>query len=94
MHSFIYIITNGSEFKVGVSDCPEKRLNALQTGSPEHLRIVETFKLSRNKVFALEKECHKEIQYKYKKRREWFFGATEFHIINIVNSVVEPYILL
>lgn len=86
--SFIYIITDGTDFKVGVTkNSPEKRLKQLQTGNPKKLEISATFKVPSDLVYQLEREVHKEIQYKYVKRGEWFKGATFFHINLLVDKI-------
>ena len=91
--SYIYIITNGEDYKVGVSVNPKRRIKQLQTGNPETLKIAATFKLPADKVYSLEKEAHREIQYKYQKRGEWFKGATFFHINLLVDMICDGHII-
>lgn len=91
--SFIYIITDGEHYKVGISKDPEKRLLQLQTGSPRAIKIVETFCLSDDTIFKAEKECHARIQSFYVKRGEWFIGATQFHIQVLVSEICDQYII-
>lgn len=92
--SYIYIITDGETYKVGISTDPAKRLDQLQTGSPKKLGIVETYKVPKEKVFKLEKECHKSLQYRFVKRGEWFMGATAFAVRLLVEEVCDRYIVL
>lgn len=87
--SFLYIISNGNDLKIGVSKNPEKRLKDLQTGSAQKLHIVETFKLPYQKVFRLEKECHNKLVTSYPKRGEWFKNPIEWDVCCIVESIVE-----
>lgn len=94
-HAFIYIITDGdNNFKIGVTKKdPEKRLKQLQTGHPKKLTIVSTFKVPAEKVFYLEKEAHKTVQYKYQKRGEWFKNGNGWHINVMVDSVCEKHLI-
>lgn len=85
--SYVYIITDGEDCKVGVSDNPAKRLKQLQTGNPKKLKIVDTFEVPRKEIaFKVEKEAHSKIQSLYEKRGEWFKGATEYHVSMIVDT--------
>lgn len=85
--SYVYIITDGEDYKVGVSDNPAKRLKQLQTGNPKKLKIVSTFELPKKELaFKVEKEAHTKIQSLYEKRGEWFKGASEFHVSMIVDT--------
>jgi predicted GIY-YIG superfamily endonuclease len=85
--SYVYIITDGEDYKVGVSDNPGKRLKQLQTGNPKKLRIVSTFTLpEKSTAFKVERESHTKIGALYEKRGEWFKGASEFHINLIVDT--------
>jgi predicted GIY-YIG superfamily endonuclease len=92
MKSFVYIITNGEDYKVGVSVDPEKRLKQLQTGNSKKLSIVSTFEVSKKVVFAMEKEAHKLICAKYQKSGEWFKGASAFHINLLVDTVYQRFV--
>jgi len=88
--SYIYIITDGENFKVGVTkNDPLKRLKQLQTGNPKILRIARTFKLPSDKVYSLEREAHKAIQRRYAKRGEWFKSANGWDIGTIVDMICE-----
>jgi hypothetical protein len=91
-YSYLYIISDGQSFKIGISKEPEKRLRQLQTGSPNKIEIVELFCLPENIIYRVEKECHVRIQSKYCKRGEWFMGATKFHIQVLVSEICDPYI--
>ncbi len=96
MHAFIYIISDEHHnFKIGVTkNHPDLRLKQLQTGHPEKLTLVNFFKVPLDKVFELEKEAHRILQYKYPKRGEWFKKANQWHINLLVDSVCEKYIIL
>lgn len=89
--SFIYIITDGSAYKIGISIDPDCRIKELQTGSAKNLKLLHTFKVPKKDVFALEKECHNIAVKRFAKRGEWFHGATEFAIRLIVDSVTADH---
>ena len=89
--SYVYIISNGEDFKVGVSVNPEKRIKQLQTGNPRRLHLVATFAVAKKDVFKMEKEAHSKIIGWYPKYGEWFKGATEFHVNMIVDMVHQKY---
>lgn len=92
MNSYIYIITNGEDYKVGVSVDPKKRLKQLQTGNSKKLTIVSTFEVSADDVYKMEKEAHREIQIRYEKRGEWFKGASAWHINLLVDKVYQKFV--
>lgn len=64
---WVYLVTDGTSYKVGHARDPEKRLNLLQTGHPEVLRIVAVFEGSRK----AEHEIH-ELFAGSRFRGEWF----------------------
>lgn len=89
MNSYIYLITNGADIKVGVSLNPVKRLKALQTGNPIKLSIAETYEIPENRVYKIEKLCHQAVSKVYQKRSEWFKSASLFDVKCIVENVIE-----
>jgi hypothetical protein len=89
--SYVYIISDGQDYKVGVSNNPDKRLKQLQTGNPKKLKIVNLFEVEKTKVFKMEKEAHNKIRGWYIKSGEWFKNASEFHINLIVDEVFQKY---
>jgi len=92
--SYIYIITDGIDFKIGVTkNDPKKRLKQLQTGNPKVLEIANTFKVPSSEVYKLEKEAHKLVQYRYAKRGEWFRNANGWDLKTIVDMICEKYII-
>ena len=90
--SYLYIITYGQAFKVGISKDPNKRLKSLQTSNPNKLQLLEVFGLPKNYIFRIEKECHIALQSRFVKRGEWFHGASQFHIRLLVEEVCERYL--
>ena len=93
MFSYIYIISDGEAYKVGISKNPKKRIKALQTGSPKKLQLLYTFKIPKNRIFKVEKECHAALQTRFVKRGEWFHNATEFAVRIIVDEVCDPHVM-
>lgn len=66
---YVYIITDGQYYKVGISQDPEARLKQFQTSNANHLHLVHTRHVPRPKeleehVHALLSQCNM--------RGEWF----------------------
>lgn len=92
--AFIYIITDGEDYKVGVTkNDVSLRLKQLQTGNSKTLTVVRTFKVSAEMVYRLEKEAHTLLRHRYKKRGEWFRSANEWDVDLTVDMVCSNYIL-
>lgn len=71
MHKYVYLIKSKDtqQYKIGISVNPYKRILQLETGNPEQLQIISTFKtLNYNSV---EKALHNRFSY-LKVNREWF----------------------
>ena len=69
---YLYLIgTKDNKQKIGISNDPEKRLKALQTGNPEPLFIHYTIELPDRKAFKVEKHLHREYSH-YNIKNEWF----------------------
>jgi len=54
--AFVYIITDGNAYKIGIADNVKSRLNSLQTGNPNILKVVDK-KFSSNAI-ETEKYLH------------------------------------
>lgn len=91
--SYIYIISDGKNLKVGLSVSPEKRIKQLQTGSKERLTLVKVYKLPKKEVAKLERACHKKIMTRYPKHGEWFEKPLLFDIKCIIEEICEKYII-
>jgi hypothetical protein len=91
-YTYIYIITNGEAYKVGISKDPSKRIKNLQTGSARDLTIVEVYKVPEELVFKLEKQCHARVQSYYPKRGEWFLTDNLWHLRVLVEEILDRYI--
>jgi hypothetical protein len=89
--NYIYIITNGEDYKVGFSKNPNKRLKQLQTGNSKKLKLINVYQVPDRLVRIIEKEAHREIRIRYEKRGEWFKGASEFYVKLLVDMVCEKY---
>lgn len=70
---YIYIISDGEQFKVGVSFDPDKRLRTMQTGNRRKLTL-EHIEL-KNEPYKVEKVVHRQLQ-KYRTNGEWFEGCS------------------
>lgn len=79
--SYIYLIFNGIETKIGVSVNVEKRLKTLQTGSASKLSLLRKYKIGDSKLaYKLEKQLHKMFfQNRCRHNGEWF-ELTNLHI--------------
>ena len=66
----IYLIRgNNGKYKIGIAKNPQSRLKQLQTGNPEPLSIIETYKtINASKI---EKALHNRYSYA-RKEGEWF----------------------
>lgn len=96
---FIYIISMVSPFgrdegpcKIGISRDVEGRRKELQTGCPNDLRIVRTFRLPSREIAEQAEDCFKFVHDEKRIRGEWFafspdqaVAALEFHLILAVN---------
>jgi len=91
--SYLYIISNGTDLKIGVSKNPQKRLKQLQTGSADKLEFFELYPLSSKRVYSLEKECHQKLQTNYIKRGEWFKAPLFWDVRCVVESIIEKDLL-
>ena len=65
--SFVYFIRNGSYIKIGISENPQARLDALQTSSPLKLELLDYIPGGRK----LENKLHKKFKH-LRESGEWF----------------------
>lgn len=78
--SYIYIISAGrGQLKVGIAQDIQKRMAQLQTGCPEHLRLVHQVPIVAIKAQRLEKALHRRLK-RYRIRGEWFRLSAAFAI--------------
>jgi hypothetical protein len=81
----IYMITCGFHFKIGISDCPEKRLHSIQTGNPMKCSLHAVWKPCH--APSLEKMIHDQFA-KFRVRGEWFRGEAMNAVIAKISGVV------
>ena len=67
--SYVYLIKSGRYYKIGKSDCVEKRNYEIGTKLPEESTIIH--KIKTDDPFGIEKYWHKRFEDK-RKRGEWF----------------------
>ena len=91
--SYIYLISDGFDAKVGVSRVPKRRLKQIETGNPNDCKIVKAWALPANEVYRLEKLCHRKIVTHYVKKREWFKKPLLWDLITMIEEIIEPYLL-
>lgn len=70
---FVYIISDGTNIKVGVANNVNRRLKSLQTGNPNTLTLE--FSEYRNQPYKLETYLHQQLA-KYRTKGEWYHGIT------------------
>ena len=77
----VYLIrNNNSQYKIGISKSPSKRIEQHQTGNPDELKIIETYE-SENAA-KIETALHNMYIHK-RANREWF----NLSIVEEVNFV-------
>lgn len=70
-YSYIYLISNGSEIKIGIANNPFTRFSVIQTSSSVKLQLLHVFKIESKFVKKIEKIIHNHFAYK-KTSGEWF----------------------
>lgn len=89
MSSYIYIMSNGDAFKVGLSIDPKRRLRQLQTGSPKKLSLVYFVEIETAPVKILESIMHRYLKMNHL-TGEWF-NADLATIKNLLDFVKIRY---
>ncbi len=88
----IYIIWDGENYKIGRSKNPQKRLKALQTGSPKRLKLLKIFDYqSRTKTneIIIERRIHFFLKMqKVRHNGEWFKFDNPFSLIGVVDRII------
>lgn len=77
---FVYLVTEGTNQKIGVAQDVEKRVIGMQTSCPYELRIVATYAPTKLAAFDLEKVLHSHYA-PNRLKGEWFsinLSAEEF----------------
>jgi hypothetical protein len=69
MRKLYLIQSNEGKYKIGISKNPSKRIEQLQTGSPDVLKLIHTYE-SPN-AFKIETALHNKYQY-LREHGEWF----------------------
>ena len=91
---YVYIVAMGTGknsqcFKVGHSINPDERLKVLQTGNPKTLHLLDKFPVSSKDA---EKVAHDELEKKYRKTREWFYGKPNSEPYEDMKAIIEKAI--
>ena len=84
--SYIYIITDGENYKVGKSNNVEKRLKSMETGNPKELSIVAKCEVDEKYIYNVENQLHKMFE-DYNIKNEWFNKGILEYISNIDNII-------
>lgn len=89
MSSYIYIISNGEAFKVGLSKDPKRRVRQLQTGNPKKLSLEYCVEIEEAPVKILESIMHRYLKLNHLSG-EWF--SADFIVIkNLLDFVKIRY---
>lgn len=88
LKTYIYIISDGQNYKIGKSNDVEKRLRGLSTGNSKDLSIVCKYEIDSTYVSEVEKQLHNKFK-QYNVKNEWFSNAIEKHIPQIKNIIEE-----
>ena len=90
---FIYLfcaeINNKIQYKIGVSNNPEKRFKTAQTSNPNLINIVSTYRaVDRLMAFKVESVLHKKY-YTHNIGGEWFEmdNISANHFLNECNTI-------
>lgn len=69
---YLYVLYDGSYYKIGVSNDPYKRRNTCQTGNPNFIELIAVVNCL-NSQYARWLESHLHSYFcRYRKRGEWF----------------------
>lgn len=71
-NKYLYFMACGDAVKIGVSSCPDSRLETLQTGAPGELSLVASIPNAGH----LEAECHRRLSHLHLSG-EWFRHTEE-----------------
>ena len=72
--SWVYIISDGTDIKIGKANNPTRRLSELQTGNKNQLSILRLIKTENEKdAYRIESTLHK-IYSQHRLNNEWFKG--------------------
>lgn len=69
--AIVYLITDGDNFKIGMTKCLKDRLSTLQTSSAKDLEVLDTYKPTNISATKLEDLLHNHYS-GFKIRGEWF----------------------
>jgi hypothetical protein len=84
----IYIISDGTNIKVGFSKHPEKRLKQLATGHPTNLVLV--YSKPCQKAREVEKRLHTMLnRFRCKRKSEWFKMRAEEWLIKYIDELIQ-----
>lgn len=88
MRTYIYIISDGHNYKIGKSNDVEKRLKGLSTGNSKHLSIVGKYEVDSACAGEIEKQLHNRFK-QYNIKNEWFSDVIEKYIPQIKDIIEE-----
>lgn len=84
--SYLYLITDGENIKIGVSNNPTKRLASLQIGSSRRLKIIHEVMFNKC-PYPLEKALHRVFKPKWVSG-EWFH-LNQASLVNVIDGLAE-----
>lgn len=89
---YIYLIHNGSAYKIGISKNPERRVKQLQTAAATKLSIYITYRVPDKIAKRLETQLHRMFwQSRARYNGEWFL-LSEAHL-QTIHDWLQPYLV-
>jgi hypothetical protein len=90
---YVYIITDGQFYKIGLSANPARRLRQLQTAVPRRLKLLAAYPATAKMAPKLEQQLHKMLwQRQARFRGEWFdFPSPDY--LAFIDRWIQPYLL-
>ena len=71
-HTYVYLISNGKDIKIGHSVNPHKRVKEIQTSSPTRVSLLREIEFDcRSKAKTAEKHLHHQCR-RFRLKGEWF----------------------
>lgn len=87
---FLYLITDGEFYKIGIAKAPIKRLAELQIGNARELHLLDTAGLSSTAAPStrIESKCHRQLIDR-RVRGEWFANLPSHNLRQLFDFLPE-----
>ena len=88
---YVYIISDGDSYKIGVTNCLEKRLSSLQTGNPRRLFVYRFIEVeSDDEAYRIENNLHRIFD-DYRLEGEWFSSGIKDELDSMSDDFIVNY---